>query len=706
MKRMRIFGFRCLCFGLLAFLPLTVQAKEIKITVDAKDYKSGKDWKRFVERLWHKLSCSPHSDRPDCKFHLHILNGDIFGTEPPKLSDCFEAGNSRSLAEEIFGKVSALNIQSRKFSTRSLERLFTKATDIFLDGTETIEGTLPETCKLHVMLEVDPSKWEPPSSDRSLLLSRFVGVLFELLQRYPDDQRVIFELTVKNGDFFNCEPIVDYRSYLNKQESEQTKIVKILSRIKVLRVHTKHFSTLSLLKVFPWVEALILPDAECISGVSKETGLRISRDDFAKMNNIIGNPCPRLERVSAPKVTKIANAAFFGFRELRAVNAHPPSYGEERPAIVCTSLPENYFMQCAAPENTHIAPVTFRKALEYLDEEGQRQTEILRDGGKTVEIGACAFERCFSLQHVSAHVSMIGYAAFAASRLESVHLLLSESAIVGKDVFYNCFYLKECLMMSDQLKGEFKERFDGWFWNCFSLKTICMPNVQCCGFLPNGDVHSVRKYPLPINATVEPAPVFTNCFSLEELDLRCYTASYSNCLPCNILQLNHWKACGKDFRSSYYASFESGIPRKVSVDGCSDETKFYISLSCKEIEEVSAIPICTAEPWGPLCNIKTVIYDPKLLKSIACYSVPELYSFQPLVCTARVAAGPFSWSFENPKPLYDKNLPSSFQRFNDAYLKWFVYKENLSPEEEEIEEEEIREECKFSGRKTKRTNCQ
>ena len=687
------------------FLPLTVQAKEIKVTFDAKDYKSDKDWTRFVKALWQRLSGNTYCSRSDCKFHLHILNGDIFGTEPPKLSDCFEAGNSLALAEEIFGKVSALDIKSRKFSTRSLERLFTKAADIFLDGTETIEGTLPETCKLHVMLEIDPSNVESPSSDGGRLLSQFVGVVFGLLQRYPDDQRVIFELTVKNGDFFNSEPITDYRRYLDKQESNQQKIAKILSRIKVLQVYTKHFSTLSLLKVFPWVETLILPNAECISGISKETGLRIStQQDCDKMQDIIRNPCPRLERVRAPKVTKIANAAFFGFQNLQAVNAHPPSYGEEQPAIVCTSLPEDYFAQNAAPENTHIAPVTFRKAVEYLDKEGQRQTEILRDGGKTVEIGACAFERCFSLQHVSAHVSTIGYAAFAASGLKSAHLLLSESATVGKDVFYNCFYLKECLMMSDQWEGEFKERFDGWFWNCFSLKTICMPNVRCHEFFVNRDVHSVRKYPLPIDATVKPAPVFTNCFSLEELDLRCYTASYNNCLPCNVLQLNHKKACGYNFRSSYYASFESGISREVPVDGYSDIIKGYIQLSCKAIDELCAIPIHALEPWGPLCNIKTVIYNPKLLKSLEYSSKPLIYPYKVLACNKYVEAGSFSRSFENPESLYDKNLPSSFQRFNDAYSKWFIYKGSLSLEEEEIVPKGKKPKNGILNKKVKRTN--
>ena len=693
---MKVFRFRCLCLGLVAFSAVSMRAKEIKVTFDAKDYKSDKDWTRFVKALWQRLSCNPYCIRSDCKFHLHILNGDIFGTEPPKLSDCFEAGNNRSLAEEVFGKVSALNIKSRKFSTRSLERLFTKATDIFLDGTETIEGTLPETCKLHVRLEIDPFNGKP-SSDGGFLLSRFVGVVFELLKRYPDDQRVIFELTVKNGDFFNSEPITDYRSSLDKQESNQQEITKILSRIKVLQVYTKHFSTLSLLKVFPWVEALILPNAECISGISKETSLRISPQDCDKMEDIIRNPSPRLERVRAPKVTKIANAAFFGFQNLQAVNAYPPSYGEKQPAIVCTSLPEDYFAQHAAPKNTRIAPVTYQ-VLGYTDTDGEKQTEVSKDSNKTVEIGADAFARCFSLQHVSAHISKIGYGAFAASGLKSAHLLLSESATVGKDVFYNCFYLKECLMMSDQWEGEFTENFDGWFWNCFSLKTICMPNVRCHEFFVSQAPHSVRKYPLPTNVekSVKPTRVFINCFSLEELDLRCYTTHYCNCLPCDVLQFNHQKARGYNFRSSYYASFESGIPREVPVDGYSDIVKGYIQLSCEAIDEPCAIPIHAPKPWGPLCKIKTVIYNPELLKILECSSRPLIYPYQVLACNKYVEAGSFSRSFENPESLYDKNLPSSFQRFNDAYSKWFIL-----PFEKEKKEKPQNE---MIGRKTKRTN--
>ena len=232
-----------------------------------------------------------------------------------------------------------------------------------------------------------------------------------------------------------------------------------------------------------------------------------------------------------------------------------------------------------------------------------------------------------------------------------------------------------------------------------------MPNVRCHEFFASQGPHSV---PLPTNVeeSVKPTRVFINCFSLEELDLRCYTTYYCSCLPCDVLQFNHRKArsCGYNFRSSYYTSFESGISREVPVDGYSNRIKGYIQQSCEAIDGLCAIPDHAPEPWGPLCKIKTVIYNPKLLKSLGCSPKPRIYPYQELACKKYVEVGSFSRSFENPESLYDKNLPSSFQRFNDAYSKWFIYKGSLSLEEEEIVPKGKKPKNGILNKKVKRTN--
>lgn len=129
--------FRCLCFcTVVALSAVSMRAEVIKVTFDAKDYKdcqSVEDWKKFVEELCKILENNSNYDKPGCTFRLSVRNGDIFGTEPPILSECLGGTNDDySRADKILRRVTSLDIEASKFSTASPRRLFPMVKNVYL----------------------------------------------------------------------------------------------------------------------------------------------------------------------------------------------------------------------------------------------------------------------------------------------------------------------------------------------------------------------------------------------------------------------------------------------------------------------------------------------------------------------------------------------------------------------------------------------
>ena len=719
MKYLYQFTLRCLCLGSLVSLPFGLKATEpkvIEVTFDAKDYQSDKDWKGFIEGLYKTLA-----EHPDCRaaeetnkeksvkdkirFDLTVTNGNVLGTKPPSIFDCFRVGvgnkgevdleKCESIVE-MFSKVACLRVDTECFSLSFLNYIFPDADEVILRNTKEVTGS-PEYClrsKVNLIIH------RLFTLKNNLTWSRFVDCIREELGKYPDDNRVRFYLEFNNGDVFAQDPgNINYGAYLDPKE-KPTEIAKILSKVSRLSVDAKHFSTLSLSKVFPWTKVLFLPNAERISGASNSVDLELGSGDWNAIQTMLATykkSAPHLQVVRAPKVTRIGNAAFFGFKNLKCFNGQGDFPIQERPTIVGTPLPQNYFTRKQSPEKARIAPVTVKKTIyESLwgKDKGKQKTSY-KYSGRSVEIGACAFQQCSKLQHVSAHASLIGSAAFAASGLESAHLLLSGEASVGDDVFFNCFKLKECFMMLGRTDDGIVNSFlNGLFWNCFALETVCMPNIryphigQACG--------APREIDNPPAAYDKSSlSMFTNCFSLKELDLRSFGKNFTQFLPYWIVRSNHTMILkGKDWET--YAEAYLSSDQKPTANDCLEGVWEYVRL-CGEASEK---PMELLQAPNRRSDFKKYIYkkpycDLRLIIDFRKYEDVKSGLDKKRLNTWIRTRG---FSCNPGETLYNPHWspgPQALQRFNDAYLQWFVT-------EDENNEDKLKED--LLNRKTKRTH--
>ena len=650
MKCMKAFRFRCLCLGLVAFSAVSMRAKEIEVSFDAGKYKNTEDWQNFIADLCNTLKKAPNYENGDT-FYLKVQNGDIFGVGLPEKID-FKVPTG---SDKTFSKVLRIEVDAEVFSTSSLMKVFPQAQTLRLPNAKYIFGFL-ETISREIILK---GEYET-------------------------------EIT---GEF--------ERKFVKKFEEELQIIYKI----------------------------------------AKEESY------------------PELESVFAPKVTLIGNAAFFNFQKLKHVNDQKELIGDSKPAIVCTTLAENYFDQNFAPESALISPVTVTKftsgkrrseRLKIKNEEKEKKGEKVKYKekfqyeykGNAVAIGSCAFQRCFALQHVSAHACFIGSAAFAASGLKSAHLLLSSPVdsdsisdkkfsdslrearwlllrpgsvvpdylpcfesrdycdfiAVGYDVFFNCFELKECFVMfgkereADSIYGT----FEGCFWNCFGLETVCMPNV---GF------HSWAKLEDTQKREGITDSMFMNAFSLKNLDIRGFDDySYEKLIPTGVTQHNHFLlACEHwGFASSFLASFEGGCKRS-NADRYPQRIRDLVEKVCgSKINEVlkkyehkdDKMPGRGVNQLP--CRLELVFFDSEYIrensysgnKVLPCMGCEPIHMGNNCFHTL-IDAGVFSPVSEKaPYKDYTDIVPPAFLRFNDVYKHWF-FKED-----------------KILCRKTKRTNFQ
>ena len=681
---MKVFGFRCLCLGVIAFSAVSMRAEKIKVTFDAGKYKKAEDWRSFIIDLYRALEKTPKREKSDT-FLLEILNGNIFATVPEALENNFTGEEEQKAVLSMLGNVSKLDVTVSKFSTQSLETFFKNVKVAHLKGTEKITGEY-EKCTLFLEQSLDAS------SDWHSLIDR----LCERFMQYADDKRVLFDVKFKNGDIFVCDPgDVNYEDYYTQKE-EPTNVTKILSKVHRIEVDAKVFSTLSLMKVFLWTRELKLPNAKYILGCSQRTSRAIFWEELKSITSIF-RVIPDLRVVSAPKVTTIANGAFWTFRRLQAFNHCLPA---DTPTIVCTPLAENYFTQRRSPKNAVVPPVKVRNI--------PADSILEKYEGKSVEIGACAFENCWSLEHVSARASFIGSAAFAGSGLKSAHLLISrpvceEYATLGDDVFFDCFRLKECFMMAGETcAATVDSAFDGCFWNCFSLETVCMPNINFCR---SSSFRHSGEYAKEFSAIINPlALMFANCFSLKRIDLRSFKKNLIEILPYWLVRHNlkkkfWWDDVDKQLYYGVLMCSENRTLLNSVYNSYPKDVKRYVNLCLKDAEKKPFEPFQDPGAWkfnnckdkenpekqeiyrAPYCDIKTV-FKPKKdgswnshLRVWHTIYETDVFSYKP------------------GESFYDENMcenEPAFSRFNDVCMKWFVQKESL-PEERKKQEDPFEE---------------
>ena len=494
----------------------------------------------------------------------------------------------------------------------------------------------------------------------------FIAELCKTLKEAPNyENGDTFHLRIENGTIFGTVPAEPN----DGNGKEPTDTAKILSDVSTLTVETEHFSTASLRNVFQRTKSLYLPNTEYISGISQKIGLRIGSKDFQTLSNmpkpIASEDCiePDLQSVYAPNVTEIANAAFFRFEELQHFNDLERLPGEERPTFVCTPLEADYFAAKQAPKHTDISPIVITT------KQKSNGKTVKEYGGKSVKIGACAFLGCRRLQHVSAHASFIGSAAFSASGIKSAHLLLTASVQIGDDVFFNCFSLKECFILLDRTEaGRIGSCLNGFFWNCFALETVCMPNIT----FSFSKRRKIRNTLTPKDYQKRSLTVFTNCFSLKELDVRSFSRDYGKILPYWLTQSNLRLLSGKGtenakkYRSAALAA--DYVPENIAdsekireyIRLCSRPTRKPVNLFQHKApgESIYGKPYCDltllAGPGDKLQQIKSH------LNRSAIETVIE--------------TDPFSFDPEKPfLDLFALQGRKAFFRFNDACMRWFSF---------------------------------
>jgi len=704
---MKVFGFRCLCLGVIAFSAVSMRAKEIEVTFDAKKYREAKDWHSFIVDLYRALEKTPKREKSDT-FLLEILNGNIFATVPEALENNFTGEEEQEAVLSMLGNVSTLNVTVLEFSTQSLETFFKNVKVAHLKGTEKITGKY-EKCTLVV-----EQSFETPPEWCSLIDS-----LYKRFMPYADDKRVLFGVKFKNSGIFADVPDVDLKNYYT-EDGKPTDIIKILSKIWNIRVDAEEFSTSSLRKIFRWAKKLYLPNAKFIFGFSRRISREITRQEANDM--LLSQAItPKLSQVIAPKVIQIGNSAFFNFQNLRRFNDFLPFFCADRPTLVCTVLDENYFMQKCAPKNARISPTIIKKV-------NTRYKNIIEQyAGRSVAIGACAFQRCYSLQHISAHVSYVGSAAFAASGLESVHLLLQkpstgEAVEFGDDVFFNCFRLKEFFAIQGSEEPYFVDSsLNGFFWNCFALRTVCMPNIY-----PIKGRENRREYKDPEARLYDESSLtlFTNCFSLELLDIRAFPQPNRRIFPHFLVRVDpeaiKQKLQSEDrdwegYLSSLLAAYVRPEDMGITIETYPKNIQEYVKL-CLEVEvEEEEIDKKKTKDKKPLqlfqCKIEENLR--KLKKDI--YKRPYCdirYFYLDRMCpyrrTDNLNTRSLCTFFEvdslrrhsGRQKLYDvftppENVFNVLERFNDAYKHWFI---------EEKEDKEEKPKNEMLGKKVKRTN--
>ena len=192
--------------------------------------------------------------------------------------------------------------------------------------------------------------------------------------------------------------------------------------------------------------------------------------------------------------------------------------------------------------------------------------------------------------------------------------------------------------------------------------------------------------------------MFMNCFSLQELDLRHFEKRYNQFLPYWIIRSNHELIAGKEIEdwksyvSSYFASILE-VPEDTDRPGRIGE---YVKL-------------CRSEPTKPF----------ELLQAPGRRSDVKKYVYEKPYCDIRVVVNNHNhesaksgldkkrlstwikapvFSHSPGKVLYDPFFfPTSpaFQRFNDAYLQWFVAEDENNKDKPKNE---------MLNKKTKRTD--
>ena len=285
-------------------------------------------------------------------------------------------------------------------------------------------------------------------------------------------------------------------------------------------------------------------DDHVFSRLPSLTEVEFIGEDIASVGDYAFQECPKLEKVTLPRVKGIGDYAFYNCDALKIVIIEGDLYcGDDgEPAIG-----KNIFKSCDSLENVDLwnSVATIGEGM-FEDCVSLSSIEI---PDSVEEIGRLAFENCSSLEdiYIPDSVEKVGeYAFYDCSSAKSVYVGHNVNTI-GEYVFGRCTSLE-----SVEIKCAMPTISEGMFYGCSSLTGL--PNLpdgvkvigknafkDCTSFaefvVPSTvtaigdsafDATVIEKINIPVGVETIGAGVFTNCLKLEAINVEAKNRNYAS----------------------------------------------------------------------------------------------------------------------------------------------------------------------------------
>ena len=219
-------------------------------------------------------------------------------------------------------------------------------------------------------------------------------------------------------------------------------------------------------------------------------------------------------------------ALFAGCGETETTTANPATTSDQTPVTTIDKAPTTTEApEITTSEPTVVKPTTdeFGNVSTDLVESGYVENGLTYDvyttGAKLIAVDATATEITVPAKIKNGTVDVKFVASHLFKHNETVTKITLEDGItvLGKEVFYGCFNLKEIT-----LSNTITTIGDGLFRNCYLLEKVLLPNtVTSMGTDVFYECRSLKEVALPNNESfvIVPNETFYNCKSLETVTL-------------------------------------------------------------------------------------------------------------------------------------------------------------------------------------------
>ena len=219
-------------------------------------------------------------------------------------------------------------------------------------------------------------------------------------------------------------------------------------------------------------------------------------------------------------------AVFASCGETETTTAKPTTTSDQTPVTTIDEVPTT----TEAPETTTTGSATVKPTTDEfgnvstdLVESGYVENgltyDIYKDGAKLIAVDATATEVTVPAKIKDGTVDVKFVASHLFKHNETVTKIALENGItvLGKEVFYGCFNLKEIT-----LSNTITTIGDGLFRNCYALEKVILPDtITSMGTDVFYECRSLKEVALPNNESfvIVPSETFYNCKSLKTIAL-------------------------------------------------------------------------------------------------------------------------------------------------------------------------------------------